>query len=207
MKIPLHYQVSEFDCGPTTVLNAMSYLFQREDLPAEIVRNIMIYCLDCYNEEGRPGGNGTSRAAMMFLSNWLNGFGKAAKLPLSSRYLSGKSVYVGQESQINDALHRGGVAVVRLYYEVEHYVLLTGIEEDKILVFDPYYEEELTEDYPGVELDNTHPFTYNRKVPESYFNKETLTFYAFGPWKLREAVLLFNNKTMLTSEHTIEYFI
>ena len=34
MKIPLHYQVSEFDCGPTTVLNAMSYLFQREDLPA-----------------------------------------------------------------------------------------------------------------------------------------------------------------------------
>ena len=33
------------------------------------------YCLDCYNEEGRPGGNGTSRAAMMFLSNWLNGFG------------------------------------------------------------------------------------------------------------------------------------
>ena len=49
MKIPLHYQVSEFDCGPTTVLNAMSYLFQREDLPAEIVRNIMIYCLDCYN--------------------------------------------------------------------------------------------------------------------------------------------------------------
>ena len=207
MKIPLHYQVSEFDCGPTTVLNAMSYLFQREDLPAEIVRNIMIYCLDCYNEEGRPGGNGTSRAAMMFLSNWLNGFGKVAKLPLSSRYLSGKSVYVGQESQINDALHRGGVAVVRLYYEVEHYVLLTGLEEDKILVFDPYYEEELTEDYPGVELDNTHPFTYNRKVPESYFNKETLTFYAFGPWKLREAVLLFNNKTMLTSEHTIEYFI
>ena len=99
MKIPLHYQVSEFDCGPTTVLNAMSYLFQREDLPAEIVRNIMIYCLDCYNEEGRPGGNGTSRAAMMFLSNWLNGFGKVAKLPLSSRYLSGKSVYVGQRAR------------------------------------------------------------------------------------------------------------
>ena len=100
MKIPLHYQVSEFDCGPTTVLNAMSYLFERENLTAEIVRNIMIYCLDCYNEEGRPGGNGTSRAAMMFLSNWLNGFGKVAKLPVSSRYLSGKSVYMGQESQI-----------------------------------------------------------------------------------------------------------
>ena len=53
MKIPLHYQVSEFDCGPTTVLNAMSYLFQREDLPAEIVRNIMIYCLDCYKAQNK----------------------------------------------------------------------------------------------------------------------------------------------------------
>lgn len=52
MKIPLHYQVSEFDCGPTTVLNAMSYLFQREDLPAEIVRNIMIYCLTAIRRKG-----------------------------------------------------------------------------------------------------------------------------------------------------------
>ena len=43
MKNPLHYQVSEFDCGPTTVLNALSYLFQREDLPAELVRNITVW--------------------------------------------------------------------------------------------------------------------------------------------------------------------
>ena len=207
MKNPLHYQVSEFDCGPTTVLNALSYLFQRENLPAELVRNIMIYCLDCYNEEGRPGGNGTSRAAMMFLSNWLNGFGKVSKLPVSSRYLSGKSVYMGQESQINDALRRGGVAVVRLYYDEEHYVLLTGIEDKRILMFDPYYEPEPFEEYPDIEVDQDHPFSYNRKVPEAYFNKENLSFYAFGPYELREAVLLFNDRTTLTSEHTIEYFI
>ena len=145
MKNPLRYQLSEYDCGPTSMLNALAFLFEREDIPPEAVRNIMLYCLDCYGSDGVSGKSGTSCAAMMFLSNWLNGFGKVAKLPLSSRYLSGKSVYVGQESQINDALHRGGVAVVRLYYEVEHYVLLTGIEEDKILVFDPYYEEELTD--------------------------------------------------------------
>ena len=28
MKNPLHYQLSEYDCGPTTMLNAVSYLFE-----------------------------------------------------------------------------------------------------------------------------------------------------------------------------------
>ena len=32
MKIPLRYQVSEYDCGPTSLLNALNYLFQREEI-------------------------------------------------------------------------------------------------------------------------------------------------------------------------------
>ena len=114
---------------------------------------------------------------------------------------------MGPESQINDALRRGGVAVVRLYYDEEHYVLLTGIEDKRILMFDPYYEPEPFKEYPDIEVDQDHPFSYNRKVPEAYFNEENLSFYAFGPYELREAVLLFNERTALTSEHTIEYFI
>lgn len=30
MKNPLRYQMSEYDCGPTSMLNAISYLFERE---------------------------------------------------------------------------------------------------------------------------------------------------------------------------------
>ena len=33
MKIPLRYQISEYDCGPTSMLNAVSYLFEREEIP------------------------------------------------------------------------------------------------------------------------------------------------------------------------------
>ena len=55
MKIPLHYQMSEYDCGPTTMLNAISYLFEVEEIPPEVIRNIMLYSLDCYNDEGRLG--------------------------------------------------------------------------------------------------------------------------------------------------------
>lgn len=100
------------------------FLFERE-IPPEVLRNIMLYCLDCYSSEGVPGKSGTSCAAMMFLSNWLNSMGNLGILPVKSRYLSGK-VYLGNESYVNDALRRGGAVVLRLFSDEWHYVLLTG---------------------------------------------------------------------------------
>lgn len=91
MKNPLHYQLSEYDCGPTSMLNAVSYLFERDEVPPEIIRNIMLYCLDCYSTEGVAGKNGTSRMAMMFLSNWLNGFGQIGQLPRFQQIPVGKT--------------------------------------------------------------------------------------------------------------------
>ena len=61
---------------------------------------------------------------------------------MSSQYLSGKSVYLGSESLINDALHRGGAVVVRLYLDEPHYVLLTGEHDGVVEMFDPYYRAE-----------------------------------------------------------------
>ena len=206
MKTPLHYQISEYDCGPTSMLNAMSFLFSREELPPEILRNTMLYCLDCYGKEGHPGKSGTSCMAMMFLSNWLDGFGKAGLLPVSSRYLRGEEVFIGEGSRLNDTLCRKGVAVVRLWFEVEHYVLMTGVEDEEILLFDPYYQEEAFKGAESpVRIDLAHPLWYNRRVPFSFFNRETQ--YALGEKDAREAVLLFNDTTKLTAEKSIEYFI
>lgn len=208
MKTPLHYQISEYDCGPTSMLNAMSFLFSREELPPEILRNTMLYCLDCYGKEGHPGKSGTSCMAMMFLSNWLDGLGKAGLLPVSSRYLRGEEVFIGEGSRLNDTLCRKGVAVVRLWFEVEHYVLMTGIEDEEILLFDPYYQEEPFEGAKSpVRIDLAHPLWYNRRVPFSFFNRETQELYALGKKDAREAVLLFNDTTKLTAEKSIEYFI
>ena len=203
---PLHYQLSEYDCGPTSLLNGLSVLFDREDIAPDIIRNVMLYSLDCYGSEGAQGKSGTSHMAMMFLSSWLDGLGKAGHMPISSMYLRGKSVYIGPESLINDALKRKGAAVVRLHYDVEHYVLLTGIRGESVLMFDPYYE---TEPFPEEDIKITleHPKLYNRIVPFSYFNKETCDTYSLGAPALREAVILFNENTKLTEDKTIEYFI
>lgn len=205
MKNPLHYQISEYDCGPTSLLNALMFLFKREEIPPELIRNIMLYSLDCYGGEGMMGKNGTSRMAMMFLSNWLDGFGKTGLLPISSAYLRGKNVFVGHDSLINDALRRGGVAVVRLYYEVEHYVLFTSEAGEKILLFDPYYNETIDDESVIVTLDN--PRSHNRIVDFAAFERDTEKIYALGDFAKREAVLMFNETTKLTAEDTIEYFI
>ena len=121
MKIPLRYQMSEYDCGPTALLNAVSYLFPRSEVPPEIIRSVMLYTLDCYGMDGTACKAGTSRMAMMYLANWLEGFSRATQFPLTCQYLSGRAVHIGAHSHINDTLVRGGVAVVRLFYEVEHY--------------------------------------------------------------------------------------
>ena len=100
--------------------------------------NIMLFCLDNYGADGFSGKNGTTHAAMMFLSQWLNGFGKTGRLSIESRYIAKEEVNLSSGSALRDALARKGAAVVRLDLEGWHYVLLTGIEGDGVLVFDPY---------------------------------------------------------------------
>lgn len=206
MKNPLHYQITDYDCGPTSMQNAISYLFEREEIAPEIMRNIVLYCLDCHGRDGVPGKMGTSCSAMMFLSSWLNNFGKLGLLPISSSYISEEKVYIGQSSLINDTLVRGGTVVARVFYDEWHYVLITGIRENNILLFDPYYREEAFDD-ENIKIVLDKPFEYNRIVPASYFNNDKEKLYSFAGVNTREAVLLFNDKTKITQEDTIEYFI
>ncbi len=196
--------MTEYDCGPTSMLNAVSYLFRREDIPPEIIRNIMLYCLDCFGADGASGKCGTSCMAMMFLSNWLNGFRQAGHLPVSSQYLSGKDVNFSQNGRLLDALRRKGAAVVRVDFEGWHYVLLTGVQRDMVYFFDPYYRAKPFDD-PNLRIETACPERYNRIVPIRYFEGNGI--YALPPLEGREAVLLFNENTKLTEETTVEYII
>ena len=40
MKTPLRYQITEFDCGSISLLNCITYLFKREEIPAKLVKAI-----------------------------------------------------------------------------------------------------------------------------------------------------------------------
>lgn len=206
MKNPLHYQLTEYDCGPTSVLNAVSYLFEREEIPPEIVRNVMLYCLDLYGSDGVSGKSGTSPTAMLFLGSWLNGFSQTGRLPISCVHLSGREVHLRLEGRLRDALRRRGAAVVRVDLEGLHYVLLTGIEGELVYLFDPYYQVP-GKSVAGARVVETQPFACNRIVPASLLDSTDITPYAMGPADQRDALLLFNDQTVLRYEDTVEYMI
>jgi hypothetical protein len=72
MYTPLHYQVSEYDCVPTALINAVSYLFKRKEIPPMVIRHIYLYCLDTVGRNARFGIGGTSKYAACLVGNWLD---------------------------------------------------------------------------------------------------------------------------------------
>ena len=108
----------------------------------DIVKFIMLYTLDTYNTKESCVGARTSAAAMHYLTNWMNHFAETL-LSDPLRILSGDEVTLIPGSPVYEALKRGAAVQVRLILECPHYVLLTGLTDDgRVLLFDPYYEEE-----------------------------------------------------------------
>ena len=210
MNNPLRYQITEYDCGPTSVLNGISALFPREVIPPDIPRYVMLYSLDGWGEDGVIGKTGTTATAMMFMSNWFNSYGRLGRIPISSHFYTGAQVNMREDGPVMEALHRGGVVVLRCYSDVAHYVLLTGIQDGLIQTFDPYFRDGPFED-PGIHVTHKHEDSYNRLIEPRVFAMESwgtdADFYACGPNEQREALVLFNEHTVLTAERTVEYII
>ena len=143
MKNKLSYQTSEYDCGPTTLLNAFRYLFEREEILPEIIKSISLYTLDLYNTEGEYGKSGTSRMAMMFLANWFNHFGQTMKFPIHTEILIDDKVHINQNSKIIECLQQKGCVIVCVWLGLcKHYVLLTDVDAEYVYLFDPYEWDE-----------------------------------------------------------------
>lgn len=199
MKIPLSYQKSEYDCGPACLLNALSVLFERESIPPELIKSIVLYSLDAYNDRGEYAKSGTSRLAMSFISGWIGHFGKTNKFPIHSEYIAGRDVFFGEGSRLNAALQSGGVIVARVMFDCWHYILITGCKKNFVYFFDPYYRRKPFK-FPGIEMIWDRPMRHNRRVHIDLLNAEGDTPYAFGTPDIREAVVLYNTDTMKPAE-------
>ena len=106
---------------------------------------------------------GTSVYAMKFLSDWLNENASKKGMNIKCTYINKEnvSIYNKEIDKIND----GAVAILRVYQDVEHYCLLTKIDDEFAYLFDPYY---LNINYydkdDEVEIIKDRPFEFNRKV-------------------------------------------
>lgn len=205
MKNPLSYQSTEYDCGPTTMINAINYLFHRNEISPEVLKYIMLYSLDGYNNKGEAGKKGTTGMAMLFLATWLNQFGKVKKWPIDCENVTGEEVYIGQNSKVTGALQQGGAVVARVKLGNWHYVLLTGIDDEWVYLFDPYYRKNPFKD-KNIEMIANEPTKMNRRVRYMALNDEGKGYYALGNTSDRECTILYNRETK-KSMNDIEYII
>lgn len=189
MRSPLHYQATLYDCGPTTILNAIMFLFEREEIPPDLVRHIGICTLDSYNKEGRCGMSGTSGAAIRYFGSWLNELRFAGLLPARGEYLEKENVTVAPGGRILSALAKGKAVVLHVFHGYGHYILLTGICEDGICAFDPYFEGNLIS-RPGVIAVTDQPLSHNVILPASVLEDTGRDYYSMGEIWTREALII-----------------
>lgn len=181
MKLPLQYQISEFDCGPSSLRNAMAYLFDRDQLPQEILTSIFNLSLDGYHAHGTKKSvniYGTSDDAMMSFSKQFNEISARDHLSYRSKVLLDSAVDT-RNPDFSGPLKNGGAIVAKVMLDVAHYVLITCYDQGKVRLFDPYMPE-TPYVYPGVKWTMNHPYWYNVETDEEYLNRVDTEWWSFG---------------------------
>ncbi|MCI2046350.1 MAG: peptidase C39 [Faecalibacterium sp.] len=191
MPIPLSYQVSEYDCGPTSLLNALNYLFDRKQIRPCLLKAVYQYSLDDCDQQGRPGYMGTSGAALKFLCRWMNSYAQSCHFPIRCKTLHSKDIFLGPGSELNKALEQGAVAVTRCLLGCGHYVLIVGAHNGVCELWDPYYEEKPIRK-KTIETVTDEPNRCNHRVAYVQMNTENRGYYSLGPIPSRECLLLWN---------------
>lgn len=124
---------------PTTALNALSYLYDRHDIPPIAIQRIFMYCLDSISVK-KGLGHGTSSYAIALLGNWLNEY-QQKTFKNTATYLSGENVHFRQNNKIIQALNLGGAALLSVTTRgasYTHFVLALRHDSSWIYTFDPY---------------------------------------------------------------------
>ena len=191
MKNALIYQTTNYDCGPTSITNAMRFLFAREEIPPVIVKHIWTMGIDAYADGGEPGKAGTSKASMRYMAAWFECFADKCGFPLKAAFLDSDYAAVKKGSLVWKCLERGGCAVVRVWHgQVGHYVLLTELVDDEVLgLFDPYDGASDPGD-PGRRFVPDEPRRKNREVRADILNRTDAVDYAMGEPERREVLLM-----------------
>ena len=194
MRVPLNYQVSEYDCAPATLLNAISYLFDRRDIPPIIVRHIYMYSLDTVGRGNKLGRAGTSRLALRLLAEFLSSY-KTQHYSLKTEYLEGEEVTLNKITQCFDS---GGVAMcnVLLSKAEEHFILAQYAKGDWIYCFDAYYRTRLQGLSKQVRVlqseDGRQP---NLAIQKDWFDSSTKKRrFCLGWRRQRECLLIWNDR-------------
>lgn len=183
--MPLQYQITKYDCVPTTIINGIQVLLRRGEILPEVIKVIYLYSLDTRDKNGKIGGRGTSYNAIELICNSLN---ELLDFNITMEIFRGKDVSL---KRISDCIKKGGVACVRIYYKsnLYHYILVVNLDDDNIYAFDPYFRKIKYED-SEVELINSLFCNYNRIISKERFNSKYEQLFAMSSDNERECIIM-----------------
>lgn len=187
MKIPLLYQVTEYDCGTISFVNALCYLYEREELPPRVIKYIYTNTLDCYYGKKKEKCCGTTQKATKRIAKWLNHY-SSGSFQLSCRRIINQEV---TKENVLSSLKEGGVVIAKCWQGVEHYVVITKIKQGYVYLFDPYYIKTTSWNHDNqIKIITNHPFSYNRKVTLKRFFSKGRSDFSLGKILKRECILV-----------------
>ena len=189
MKVPLRYQNTEYDCGTTSFVNALAYLYDREDIPVELLKAIYRFTLDVEGKDGTIGEGGTSRKHAQLLAKYFVEFANENdQFDIKCKILYGENVTL---ERMKNSLENNGVIIARCWQDTEHYVLITKIDDNFAYLFDPYY---LKDDYyvedEDVAIVSHESFTHNRVVKIERLFDESLNDFSLLEADKRSVILI-----------------
>jgi hypothetical protein len=189
---PLRYQISEYDCVPTTIGNAIAYLFDRDEIPPEVIQRIYLYTLDAAGRRG-TFARGSSEESVRLLAGWLEQFSSGA-FRIRTEFLAGREVHLRRGNRIVECLNDGGVALCSITYDHGdwHYVLALRSDGRRLYFFDPYWRREVRGSGGRVKVIRPPgPDGANLSIEREWLDTASnRRRFCFGTWRNRDCLLM-----------------
>lgn len=133
--MPFRQQASDYDCVPTSFINALSYLFHRKEIPPFVVHRIYKECLDL------DSSRGTSSRAVQDLGFWLRNYKEKGydKFSVEAVFIRGRHVHLRESSKIINCFNVNGVALLCVHSSRNnwHYMLGLRRQGEWLECYDP----------------------------------------------------------------------
>jgi hypothetical protein len=196
MRVPFRQQATKYDCTPTSIINALCYLFNREDLPPFIVQRIYKDCLDV------ESARGTSSRAIQDLAFLFKNYRekKFKNFSLNTKLITAEDVHLRGNSKIIRCIKSNGVAVLCVHLNRKEWHSILGFKADTewLYCYDPAPRTRRFIVNDAVQfIETTKQYDPNLKIRRSWLDNDFDTAitpqerkYIFGDIDDRECLLL-----------------
>lgn len=140
-------------------------MFEREEIPAELVHSIMTYTLDNVSKKDGESEGGTSIFSLEFLQHWIHQYAEYKNFPIKGK-LYEKEQATLQLDKANKLFSKGGCIMASVWLmKGAHYIIITNIDNKYAYIFDPYLvDPKYFSKSNNIKIINNKPLKYNRKI-------------------------------------------